>query len=388
MADTGKGPSRDIDQAAMERLLEDCGASAAGVILRLTWQAGLTVEELCALRWRDVSLTEKALWAGQRRVALEEESVHCLQTRLEARRAGDEPFVLLTDRRRRPMQPDAVYRLARRTLDREERLRGVTLKMLREDHRRRMRQERDGADEYALWKVLQTEGASTAGIALWLLWRMGLRLREIADLTWNDVDLKRNVLRLPGRCVPMGTTLPRLLRQIRREGDNPHVLLTPESRRPYEPARLSRCVEAALRRGGVEDLRPGELSRLHARQKTEEKLLRCLERRGSLSRQEAAGQLGLSPAAAYRRLAALTQGGMLERIGGKYYPAGAAVPAEKLENAVCSYLRQEKSAGCRQLAELLGIDSRQCGRILRRMEQEGRLIRRNRRYQICQERTP
>ena len=373
----------------MERLLKETLHSAGGAILCLTWRAGLTVEQLCALQWNDISFVRKELWAGHRRVPLEEDTVRCLQSRLQHRRAGDAPCVLLTSQHK-PMLPVSVYRLARRMLDREPALRSTTLKLLREDYQIQHRREEQGgaADEYMLWKILQAEGTSPAGVALWMLWRMGLRLREITELTWDAVDMEQGVLHLSGREVSMGVALPRLLRQVRQTRqveDAPYVLLTPRSRRPYDPARLSRCVGAALRRGGAEGIRPGELSRMHLQRETENKLMLRLEQRGKLSRQEAAGQLGLSAAAAYRRLAALTQRGKLERIGAKYYPMGTAVPEKEAERVVCEYLERENDACCRQLADLLGIESRQCGRILRRMELEGRLTRRNRRYQICRE---
>jgi len=379
---------QQLDEEALRRLLAAEGASAAGVILCLTWKAGLSVETLCGLRWGDLLLERGELWLGQRRILLDEETVTCLRGR--AGQTGGVPaaFVLSADARR-PMSPSTVYRLARQALAREEALRGVTLKRLREDYRLRQQAEdageSDGETEFFLWKAVQAEGASPEGLALWMLWRLGLRLQEIVDLTWDSVDMEGKMLRLPQRCVPMGVTLERLLRQAQQESGgstaDPHVLLTPRSRRPYDAARLSRSVEAVLRRFGV-GLRPGELSRLYAQKKTEEKLLHHLERRGSISRQEAAGRLGLSPAAAYRRLAALTEQGRLERIGAKYYPAGTAVSAGEMEEVVCAYLQQEEGACCRQVAERLGIEVRQCRRILRRMVSEGRVIKRDRQYHI------
>jgi len=385
----GDSKGRRPDADALRRLLAAEGDSVAGLILSLVWTAGLTAAELCGMRWKDVSLERGELWLGQRRVPLETDVKERLGRLAE--KMGNTPanFVLLTDVRRRPLSPSTVYQLVRRTLDREETLRGVTLKQLREDHRLRLRRQAEEAGrgdeekEFALWKAVQAEGASPEGLAIWMLWRNGLRLQEIADLTWDRVDMGEKLLRLPRRCVSIGVTLERLLRQAQQErkrGDtDSHVLLTPKSRRPYDAARLSRSVEAVLRRFGVE-LRPGELSRLYERKKTEEQLLNHLEHRGSISRKEAAGRLGLSPAAAYRRLSVLTEQGRLERIGAKYYPAGTAVPAGEMEVVVCAYLKQEQGACCRQVAERLGIEVRQCRHILRRMEREGRVVKRERQY--------
>lgn len=181
----------------------------------------------------------------------------------------------------------------------------------------------------------------------------------------------------------MGVTLERMLRQARFESEptDPasHVLLTPKSRRPYDSARLSRRIAAVLQRFGVA-LRPGDLSRLHAAAQAEQQLLSCMKHSGGISRQRAAKWLNLSSDAAYRRLSGLTEQGRLERVGAKYYPAGTTVPAAEIEAEVCAYLEREQGACCRQVAEQLGIELRQCRHILRRMELDGRVIKRERQY--------
>ena len=72
------------------------------------------------------------------------------------------------------------------------------------------------------------------GLALWLGWKLGMQAREILALTWSQVDLDQGVIHLPDRDLSLGVTLRRLLRETwnrRRPGDDPHVLLSPNSRR-------------------------------------------------------------------------------------------------------------------------------------------------------------
>ena len=85
-------------------------------------------------------------------------------------------------------------------------------------------------DAFLLWKLLQTEGSSPVGLALWMSWKLGMQAREIVALTWSQVDLDRGVIHLPDRDLTLGITLRRLLRTAqnrRREGDDPHVGTTP-----------------------------------------------------------------------------------------------------------------------------------------------------------------
>ena len=46
-------------------------------------------------------------------------------------------------------------------------------------------------DAFLLWKLLQTEGSSPVGLALWMSWKLGMQAREIVALTWSQVDLDR-----------------------------------------------------------------------------------------------------------------------------------------------------------------------------------------------------
>ena len=55
-----------VDETTMNAVLNRAGTSAAGVILRLAWQAGLTREEIRTLTWSQVDLMEwKILLPGR-----------------------------------------------------------------------------------------------------------------------------------------------------------------------------------------------------------------------------------------------------------------------------------------------------------------------------------
>ena len=407
------------DAAAMERLLEKAGHTTAGVILRLAWCQGLTREEIQQLTWADVALFEQQIHLPDRVVPLEEETCACLRARY--RQMGERsPFVVVSDRLRKQMPPESISRLARTALDREG-LVSVSLMDLRHDFiirqletydwpyvarvsgisvhtlyakfsgylprdRRRPAEDRDAeVDAFLLWKLLQAEGGSPVGLALWMSWKLGMQAREIVALTWSQVDLDRGLIRLPGQELSVGVTLRRLLRSAwnrRSPGEDPHVLLAPNSRRPIDQPRLSKMVRTALIRGGMEHVSLGDLCRQERREGEDARLLAYAAEHGTISRGEAMALLEVSKVAAYERLRRLTDCGKLVRVGAKYYPAGQVVPPERQYDVIRTFLSQTGPAYRQDLAELLHIGDRQCALILRHMVEDGRLVRTGQRYSL------
>ena len=287
------------DPAAMERILTRFPYSPEGAILRLAWLEGLSREEIAALTWDQVQFEDNALTLPDRTVPLAPSAEDCLRERhrLYAQR---DPHVIISDRYQRPMPPESVSRLARTALDTEGQK--VSLKDLRQDFVIRQLQthdwtyaarvsgmavstlrgsfsqyfqERQSAapelppdSEYLLWRIVQQEGSSVVGLALWMGWKLQMQPGEILNLTWSQVDLDRSLLRLPDREIPMGSRLSRLLGDVydhRKDPAQDRVLLTPGTGKPMDLARLSTVIRTALIRGGLEQLSLGDLSRLSRR---------------------------------------------------------------------------------------------------------------------------
>ena len=176
-------------------------------------------------------------------------------------------------------------------------------------------------DEFKLWKVLQKERNTAAGLAMWLSWQLGLQAQEMIAVTWDQVDTKEELIRLPDREVVLTSTVRRLLeeeRQRREPGEDPHVLLTEQSRKPLDLPRLSRLTRAALIRGGLERVTLRDLKRDDSRDAEDEQVLQCVLERGFASRGDVSELLGLSKTATYARLRRLTELGKLVRVGSKY----------------------------------------------------------------------
>lgn len=409
---------RRPDARAMAQLLAEQTQTAAGLILRLAWRQGLTREEIQRLTWNDVDFSAHQLRLPDRTIPLETETEDCLRRQAE-RPDPPTPFVVVSDRRRQQMPPESISRLARKTLDRAG-LGGISLMDLRHDFiirhleshdwpyvarisgiavptlyavfsdylpegRQKDSLPRREVDGFLMWKLLQAEGSSPVGLALWMGWKLGMQVREMTALTWDQVDLDRGLVRLPDRDLALGVTLRRLLRAAagrRRPGEDPHVLLTPNSRRPLDQPRLSKMVRTALIRGGMEHISLGDLCREERRESEDARLLAYAAEKGTISRSEAMSLLGLSKVAAYERLRQLAERGKLVRVGGKYYPAGQVVPPEEQYDVIRTFLEQSGPAYRQDLAALLHVGDRQCALILKHMVEDRRLVQAGQRYAL------
>lgn len=232
------------DEAAMLRILERHPHSPEGAILRLAWLEGLSRSEITELRWDQVDFEGKAIQLPDRAVPLEPSTEACLRER-HVRCALRDPRVVISERSKKPMPPESISRLSRLALDSEgqkvnlmdlrhdfvirqlqthdwpyvARVSGMAVSTLRDAFSPYLTKpaapenplaQRDEA-EYLLWRVIQQEGSSPAGLALWMGWKLQMQPGEILNLTWSQVDLDRGLLRLPDREIPMGSRLSRLL---------------------------------------------------------------------------------------------------------------------------------------------------------------------------------
>ena len=411
--------NRRLDEASLRRLLEREQTGPEALVLRLAWLEGLTREEIAALTWGQVFFLDDRLELPDRMVPLDREVRSLLWKLREAREAREEPgdpHVLLSARERKPMRLESISRIARLALDRGG-MKGVRLLDLRYDWIIRCLDRMDWpeaarisgvevatlqlrfsasaparkvpkpppvqVDEFKLWKLLQTERSTAAGLAMWLGWQLGLQAQEMIALTWEQVDFQEGVLRLPDRCVVITSALRRILEEEYRRRlpeEDPHVLLTEQSRKPLDLPRLSRLTRAALIRGGLERVTLRDLKRDDCRDMEDERILQRALEQGFVSRGDVSEVLGLSKTATYARLRRLTEHGRLVRVGGKYYLPGTVVPPERHREVILEYLAEAGFAYRQDIVELLHIQPKQCTLVLRRMVEEGTLIQLGQRY--------
>ena len=415
--------NRRLDEAALRRLLEREQTGPEALVLRLAWLEGLTREEIASLTWDQVSFLDDRLELPDRMIPLDGEVRAFLWKLHEAKEARGEPEdsrVLLSARERKPMRLESVSRLARLALDRGG-LRDVRLLDLRYDWISRCLERMDWpeaarvsgvevatlqlrfsssapakkepkpplvqVDEFKLWKVLQAERGTAAGLAMWLGWQLGLQAQEMISLTWEQVDFEEGLLRLPDREVPLTSAVRRLLeeeRQRRKPGEDPHVLLTERSRKPLDLPRLSRLTRTVLIRGGLERVTLRDLRRDDNRDAEDERVLQRVLEQGFVSRGDVSELLSLSKTATYARLRRLTELGKLVRVGGKYYLPGTVIPPEQHREAILGYLAQAGFAYRQDIVDLLHIQPKQCTLVLHHMVEEGALVQLGQKYFLPQ----
>ena len=405
--------NRRLDETALRRLLEQEQTGPEALVLRLAWLEGLTREEIAALTWDQISFLDNRLELPGRMVPLDQEMrafLWKLQEAREARGEPGDPHVLLSARERKPMRLESISRIARLALDRGG-LKDVRLLDLRYDWiircldrmdwpeaarvsgvevatlqlrfsasapaRKAPKSPAAQVDEFKLWKLLQAERDTAAGLAMWMGWQLGLQAQEMIALTWEQVDFQEGVLHLPDRSVTITSALRRILEEEHRRRDpeeDPHVLLTEQSRKPLDLPRLSRLTRAALIRGGLERATLRDLKRDDCRDIEDERILRQALEQGFVSRGDVSELLSLSKTATYARLRRLTERGRLVRVGGKYYLPGTVVPPERHREAILEYLAGAGFAYRQDIVDLLHIQPKQCTLVLHRMVEEGALV--------------
>lgn len=202
------------------------------------------------------------------------------------------------------------------------------------------------------------------------------------------MDLERGLLHLPERDMLLTNAVRRLLekvQKVRSPGEDPHVLLSPQSRRPMDLARLSKVVQTALIRGGLENITLRDIRAAGGQREDDQTLLEWTRAHGSITRRDVMALLNLSDTAAYLRLRRLVGRRELEQVGKKYYLPGTVVPEEKQWEVISAYLQEAGFAYCQDVAELLHVGKRKTAGILRRMVKDGRLLQFEKRYYLAKQ---
>lgn len=409
------------DEAAMLRVLENNYFQAVGLILRFAWKMGLSREEIRQLTWNEIDFSNMEITLPGRRTPIDEETGEILKKRFDARSAQNlrSEFVVVSDRKHEQMSSGTISRSVRSALDTAG-LSGISVEDLRQDfiirnleehglsHTARIsgqaisslynnysqfipeRERKSTAapediDEYLLWQLMQNEGTSSVGIMLRLVWQAGLYVNEVLSLTWEEVDLEEGMIHLPDRAVPTGAALKRLLQQVkdgRSPTADPHVLLTPNSQKPYDAPRISSVAKTALIRAGIEHVTLDTLVKKKRRKTGEEKILRMCESGDGITRHDVEALLQVTERQAYEKLCRLAEQGSLVKVGTKYYRAGTVVPPEDHYEQISAYLKEAGAAYRKDLADLLHLEAKQCSWILRKFVEEGKLTRVGQRYDL------
>ena len=402
----------------MWRILERYPYSPEGTIIRLAWLQGLSRKELNELTWADVDFEGQTIILADRTIPMEESTVLCLKKRfLLYGRISDR--VIIADRGKKPMTPENVSRLARRALESESlnvslmdlrhdwllrqikfngwayaaRVSGMTVSTLRGEFGRYLKDgQKDTAGhgekdeiEYALWRVVQQEGNSVAGLAIWMCWKLEMQPGEISALTWNQIDFSQGTIHLPDREVMLGSRMQRLLPEIWEQRKNPYeqkVFVAPTTGHPMDMSRISVLVRTAMVRGGVDGFTLRSLYSWTIIQKNNALLLKQANKTGSLVLADVIRLLKVSENTAWGYLNRLSSTGNLVKVGVRYYPNGSVVAPGEQVQALHDYLEKYKVGSRRDFIKVLRVTPHQATTILRHMVERGQLVRVGKRYQL------
>jgi len=182
-------------------------------------------------------------------------------------------------------------------------------------------------DKERLLKIIRDEGSSPVAITLQLALELGFSLENMISFTWNQVDFEERTLLWNDEAYPISEELAGILHAAfakRTSGDAPYILLQPRSRRPYDPARLSKITRNALIRGGLEHIRVDTLTktspkRVKLKDIRNEKIIAYVRGHNSIQNKDVVELLGVSHMTAYRYLTQMTEQGLLVEERQKYY---------------------------------------------------------------------
>lgn len=116
-------------------------------------------------------------------------------------------------------------------------------------------------DEQAMRALLSREEFTPAGVILRLAWCCGLLRSEITLLTWRQVDLKKKLLVLPDRSVPLDREMADYLVRLRAQSrhDSDYVLLSQRGAAPLAQQSVSAIARRALDSAGQTKVRLNDL---------------------------------------------------------------------------------------------------------------------------------
>ena len=208
---------------------------------------------------------------------------------------------------------------------------------------------------------------------------------EIAALTWDQIDMEKGSIHLPGRDIDMGTRMHRLLGEAwerQKSLNEPQVFIAPTTGRPMDQARLSVLCRTAMIRGGLEGFSLRILTAwTHARQ-VDSALLRRAEELGYLVREDVIQLLHVSGKTAWSYLDRMVNDGKLVKVGVRYYPQGSVVAPENQLDTIRAYLSEHGIGSRQDFMQLLHVAPHQATHILQGMVKRGELVRDGKRYRL------
>lgn len=374
-------------------------------MLRLVWNAGLTVAEAASLRWEDVDLEGNVLRVSGRTIPMAPE-VQAALRQISGRKERSE-WVFPSRRNEGPVARMSVNRELRRLLDiadlRELRPRdlrnlyilrameemsleeavrvtGVEAVTLRDTWREHGRGTPPrpchagsvSPDDPALERALEKEGDTLDGRIIRLSWQGGLYLREIRALRWADISNDALRWTVRGETRPVPPVLRPWLAAWRDRGGE-YVAAGPRSGKPLDETQLSRRTTIFFARYGLEGMSVaglrgnGQVSEANL-----ERILELVGRRGHAAQESVRAALELTPNQMCAAAAALRRDGRLAPEGGEILRLpGTRTPRERFFGMLED--REGETLTAAEMRAACGLYNTNFYYYIKEAEREGRL---------------
>lgn len=403
----------------LEDLLAKNPCSIAGLVLRLAWRAGLLRNEIQSLQWDQVDFDKKQLHLPNRDIPICEDLDRCLaQWKTLYGEYG--PYVAVSEKFHRPLTPESISNLVRITL-RNAGIANVRLADLHYNYnleqiaghgwqqalrttglsrdsfwkqRYKVAHVEDAArsienhslpnnetcDRERLKKILEDNRSTPAGVALWLAYSAGLQYKEIAALTWQQVDLEHSMLRLADRDVAINDEVTHLLRECskrRRCEEAAQVILSPQARKPMPLERLCKLTRELLVQGGMDNMLPKALREENERQMKEDlkqRILLYIAQHDGITSEQCSDIFDITKQNAQSCLNELLSEKKVERDRGFYLTIGKGTIAQQRKSLIKDYIARHDACTANEISESLGMSPRMIQRAIKPMIEQGEII--------------
>lgn len=420
---TAQSLYQHLDRERLEQVLQEEGYGTSAVVVRLAWQLGLQRREIHQLTWEQIDFSASLLRLPDREVPIPPEMQVYLQGLQMALQTTKGP-VVLSERTRKPLAEQNLSVAARKLLDQIGQNQ-VRLQDLRFDYlaqqlsqhtleyvsrvsgmdprslqirfpdfdipHMKMSGEPALIDAQKIRQIIESEGYTAGGVALRLIWQLGLDTATLHTLRWNMVDWEHKTLTVNGETREIPDDLMEFLRELenrnRQWSDN--ILISDRAHGIVESAHLSRVIRAALIRGDCPKVTALDLRRdWEMRTKWAEPIQTYLEQHKCISRCEAAELLTVPPVQAGRVLQWMADRGMIVLSGHTYYRPGTVVSPEQQKAVITAYLANH--SGCRfgELRALLGLGRKQCLTVLKKFANQGLIEKKGGLYCLIRKEEP
>lgn len=416
------------DERAMELLLVDEDDTPAGMILRLAWKCGLQRNEIPYLLWEDINFKDALAKLPDRNVPIPKGTLQYLE-RIRGINLSQSEYVLISQRGLAPMAKESLSRIARSALNKYglcnvrladlrndfivralqkysweyvSYISGVDLPSIRQHYLPYLDSEliqgtkNTSLNEAAIEKIIDLEGTSAEGLAIYLTWQLGVPVTVLPILTWDHIDFQNSELTFKDKKVPIPENLLGKLKDVKTGNEflSDYLLLTENTKKPFDYPYLYKSVQKALIRNGLYDLSLIDLYNDYLKrhnaphESKDDALLAYLMDHRFTDYETTKNALGFSSEETSLLLKSCKDSGEIIQVGLRYFLPGTVVSPERHHEVILNYVAKNQPVTSNELSELLGLaDRRQIFPIIKPLLSSGELIRKSVNKYVLPEKT-